>query len=164
VVDLNAAYQDAKFLSDDDLRNELANPSGMIPGYIVMSELQDRNAIRTSAAGAKPQMSMKDEMLQSMPQNMGAPPIRQYSRGGMIAQLNPFNAMAQAMRNPKMLGGLTQDALNNQSGGLPSLQAAQSPGAPQAPSEISSLQPTAPGVPQEPLHYAMGGLASLYRR
>lgn len=156
MADLNAAYQDAKFLSDDDLRKELSGPTGMIPGYIVMSELQDREALRAGSGGA-PQGSMKDEML-------GLPSVRQYSRGGIIAQLNPFNAQAQAMRNPQLMGGYLQDALNNAAGGLPSLQAAQAPGATPPPSEISSLQPTTPNSPQEPLKYSMGGLASIYRR
>lgn len=154
-MDIHAAYQDAKYLSDDDLKGELSNPTGMIPGYILMSELQDRNAIRSSTTDAtSPKLSMKDELLSS----------RQYSRGGIIAQLNPFNTMAQTLRNPKMAGSLMQEQLNNQSGGLPSLQAAQAPGAPAAPTDLSSLQPTAPGVPQEIRHFSTGGLASLYRR
>jgi hypothetical protein len=160
VVDLNAAYQDAKYLSDDDLKQELSSPSGMIPGYIIMSELQDRDALR-AGGGSKPQGSMKDEMLQGL----GAvAPSRQYSRGGIIAQLNPFYAQMQGMKNPDIFGGLTQEAINNAAGGLPTLQAAQAPGAPQPPSEISALQPTAPNAPQELKGYASGGLASIYRR
>ncbi len=161
MVDLNAAYQDAKFLSDDDLKRELANPNGMIPGYILMSEMQDRDAIRAGSGGPAPKGSMKDEMLAQAPQT-GA--VRQYSRGGIIAQLNPFYAQMQGMRNPDILGGYMQEALNNASGGLPSLQPAQAPGAPQPPSEISSLLPTSPNAPQELKGYASGGLASLYRR
>lgn len=158
MVDINAAYQDAKFLSDDDLKKELGSPSGMIPGYIVMSELQDRQAIRAGASGGINNLSMKDEMLG------GAGAGRQYSSGGMVAQLNPFDAMAKAMKNPDLMAGYTQDALNAAAGGLPTLQAAQAPGAPQSPSLLSSLQPTAPGAPQPPMKYAMGGIASLYRR
>lgn len=153
-MDLNAAYQDAKYLSDDDLHKELSNPSGLIPGYILMSEMQDRDAIRQSAgASTAPQLSMKDQLLSS----------RQYSKGGIIAQLNPFDALSQTMKNPQLMGSYMQDAINQQSGGLPSLQAAQAPGAPAAPQQISSLQPTPAGTPQEVRRFSSGGLASLIR-
>lgn len=153
-MDLHAAYQDAKYLSDDDLTNELSNPSGLIPGYILMSEMQERDAIRkSSGSGTTPQLSMKDQLLSS----------RQYSKGGIIAQLNPFDALSQTMKNPQLLGSYMQDSINQQSGGLPSLQAAQAPGAPEAPRSLSSLQPTPAGTPQQIQQFACGGLASLKR-
>ena len=152
MVDINAAYKDAKFLSDDDLKKELSTPTGMIPGYIVMSEMQDRKAIRAGSMAPPNQMSMKDEMLAGQSQPMPQQPqpagaFRQYASGGMVKQLNPLEALTTVQ--------------NAAAGGLPALQAAQAPGAAQAPQALPSLNPA--GIPQQPLHYAMGGLASLRR-
>lgn len=161
MVDLNAAFHDAKYLSDDDLQKELQNPSGLIPDYIVMSEIQDRQAIRSSTQPGGKRMSMKDELLSSMPQQQPMP--QNFSRGGLIASINPFQTMVKAMRNPEMMGGLMQEALNNSSGGLPSLQAAQAPQAPPMLADTSNFIPQQPGTPAQPQQYSTGGLASLRR-
>ena len=163
MVDINAAYREAKYLPDDALQQELSSPTGMIPGYIVMAELQDRQSIRGSAGGnTLNQPSMKDELLAGAIPSSGS--SRQYSRGGIIAQLNPFHAMAQAIKNPELMGGYAQEVINQQSGGLPALTAAQAPGSPEDPWHLSDFQPTAPGVPQAPMGFSNGGLASLNRR
>lgn len=158
MVDISAAYNDAKYMSDDALKQELAAPSGMIPGYIVMAELQDRAGIR-GGASALNMPSMKDQML-AQPSNA---PSRQYSRGGMIAALNPLDTVDKVLRNPDLSGGFIQDQMNQQSGGLPSLQPAQAPGAAQAPSTIGTFQPQPSNAPQAPIRYQGGGLASLMR-
>lgn len=152
----NPNINDVKFLSDDELKHELASPTGMVPGYIVMSELQDRAAMRSSMSGKKPSnLSMKDEMLQQMGHG--------YAQGGLVAQLNPFNTMAQIMQNPRLAGGYMQEQMNQMSGGLPALQPAQAPGELQPPPEMSSLIPTPSQAPQKPQQYSTGGLASLRR-
>jgi hypothetical protein len=159
MADLNQSYQDAKFMSDDALKQELSAPSGLVPGYIIMAELQDRAGVRVGGGGQTDQPSMKDQLLA---QN-SAPPSRQYSRGGIISQLNPTNATAQVMKHPELAGGFIQDQINAQSGGLPSLSAAQAPGALQPPMYLSQLEPTQSGSPQAPQRFAHGGLASLLK-
>lgn len=155
MVDLNRAYQEAKTLPDDALSNELANPTGAIPGYIIMAEMEDRKAIRGGGGGDPNPMSMKDELLSGTG--------RQYSRGGIISGLNPFNTMMQGMKNPQIAGGLMQEQINQSSGGLPALMPASAPGELGAPRSLSELTPTAPGEPQKLQQYSHGGLASLRR-
>jgi hypothetical protein len=162
VVDLNAAFHDAKFMSDNDLQKELQSPSGLVPDYIVMSELQERQAVRSSSMGKGSKLSMKDELLQSLPRPQPMAP-QGYASGGLVSVLNPFYAMAQGMDNPKTMSALMQEQMNHQAGGLPSLTAAQTPGAPGAPPELQTLVPTRSLSPQDPPKYASGGLASLKR-
>lgn len=149
---------DVKSMSDQHLKQELSAPTGLVPSYLVMSELHDRQTVRAGTGGVD-QPSMKDQML-AQPENN---PSRQYSRGGMIAQLNPFNMAAQTMQNPKLAGSFMQDQINQQAGGLPSLSPAQPVGAPAAAPSMSTMIPTASGAPQPPQRYAYGGLASLRR-
>jgi len=161
VVDLSAAYRDTKSLPDDVLKKELASPSGLIPGYLIMSELQEREATRAGGMGGDPnnQPSIREEILSS-----GIAPSNQYSKGGIVAQLNPFNAVAKGMKNPDIMGGYMQEAINKSSGGLPALQAAQAPGALSPPTHLSQFIPTPSGAPQQPGMFANGGLVSLMRR
>lgn len=150
--------EDVKMMSDQMLKQELAAPTGVVPSYLVMSELHDRQSVR-AGTGNVDQPSMKDQML-AQPENN---PSRQYSRGGMIAQLNPFNMAAQTLQNPKLAASFAQDTLNSQAGGLPALSAAQPVGAPGAAQSLSAMVPTASGAPQQPQMYMHGGLASLRR-
>lgn len=150
--------QDVRFMSDDALKQELAAPTGVVPGYLVMGEMQDRQNLR-AGSGKPPQQSMKDQMLAQPTSD----PSRQYSRGGMIGQLNPFNMASQVMQNPKLAASFAQDQMNSQAGGLPALGPAQAAGAPAAPPTLSSLQPTPSGAPQQPQMYMHGGIASLRR-
>lgn len=178
MVDLSAAFRDVKYLPDDALKSELQSPSGMIPGYLIMAELQEREAMRASSGGSSsPSKSMKDELLSrsssqptqpaTMPQPQGIASLsqpRQYSRGGIVAQLNPFNAMARTLRNPDAIGGYMQEALNNQHGGLPPLEEAQPLSGLSSPWAISDMVPTPSGTPSDPFKYKCGGLASLKRK
>ena len=59
-----------KSVPDNSLSSEMTNPSGMFPQYLVMSEIQRRQKMRTDhegrmAANAKtpPRPSMREEML-----------------------------------------------------------------------------------------------------
>ena len=149
MVDLNRAYQEVKSLPDEALHKELSAPTGMLPGYLIMAELDERKAVRGGGGNPNP-MSMKDELLGGS---------RQYSRGGIIAGLNQFNTMMQGIKNPQIAGGLMQEQINQASGGLPSLMSAQAPGAAAPPQYLSDLVPTTPGEPQP-----IGGLASLRMR
>lgn len=155
MVDLNRAYQEVKSLPDDALNKELSQPTGSLPGYLIMAELEDRKALRGSHGASPNQMSMKDELLSSAP-------VRQYANGGMISSLNPgYSGIMQRM-HPEMYGGLTQEQINQQSGGLPPLMSAQTPQAAAAIPTLSLATPS--GSPLEPPRYSGGGLASLYRR
>lgn len=147
MVDLNRAYQEVKSLPDEALQRELSSPTGMLPGYLVMAELDERRAIRGGGGNPSP-MSMKEEMLGG----------REYAKGGLIAGLNPFNAYIQGLKNPQISAGLMQEQINQMYGGLPSLMPAQTPGAPQAPQMISDMVPTSPQQPQAPM-----GLEALRR-
>lgn len=156
MVDLNAAYSEVKSLPDEALNKELGQPSGSLPGYLIMAELEDRKALRGSTGSNPNRTSMKDELLQ------GQPPIRQYAGGGMVAGLNPGYSQLMQRINPEIAGGLTQQQINQQFGGLPPMMAAQTP---QAASAIPTLTEMTPSLaPMEPPKYAAGGLASLYRR
>lgn len=155
MVDLNRAYSEVKTLPDEALARELENPTGSLPGYLIMAEMEDRKAIRGSAAGNPNPPSMREELL--------GVTSRQYSRGGIIAGLNPFNTMIQQMKNPQIAGGLMQEQINAASGGLPALAAAQPAGVPGSPVSLSELEPTVPGEPQKLQKYYQGGLASLRR-
>lgn len=156
MVDLNSAYQEVKSLPDEALSKELGQPSGSLPGYLIMAEMEDRKALRGSTGSNPNRMSMKDELLQSQP------PMRQYAGGGMVTGLNPGYSQLMQRINPEIAGGQMQEQINQQFGGLPPLMSAQ---VPQAAAAIPTLSPMTPsGSPQEPPKYAAGGLASIYRR
>lgn len=80
-MDLSRAYQEVKSLPDEALANELANPSGMVPSYLVMAEMEDRKALRSTGgvAGQLNRPSMKDELLKGI----GAVQQR-FAQGGMV--------------------------------------------------------------------------------
>src|SRR6478609_7298479 len=122
MADLRRAYEEVRSLPDEALGKELSSPTGAIPGYLIMAELDERKALRGGGGNPNP-MSMKDELLMggTIPQPttqdaMG--PSRQYSRGGIISGLNPFNTMMQGMKNPEISGGLLQEQINAAAGGL----------------------------------------------
>lgn len=142
-MDINRAYEEAKSLPDEALHHELNTPSGMLPGYIVLSELNERNALRGSASPEAPKGTIAQEFM-----------ARGYSAGGMIAGINPFNAYVTGLKSYKSLDKTPPP--QNQSGlpGLPSLPAAF------VPPTQSSLVPLAAGeLPN--LNNGNNGLPSL---
>ena len=61
MTDLSQAYSEAKSLPDEVLARELKSGTGMIPGYILLGEMQERKAIRSStAANPKPTTMVED--------------------------------------------------------------------------------------------------------
>ncbi|CAB4122865.1 hypothetical protein UFOVP28_58 [uncultured Caudovirales phage] len=65
-------------LSDSQLNQELSRPSGMAPTYLVMSEIQKRQAMRQGGMPSGAKLPVKDQMLQgavapapTMPQSPG---------------------------------------------------------------------------------------------
>lgn len=133
MTDIARAYSEVKSLPDDALQRELSSPSGMIPSYIVMAEMNDRRALRSSSAPSVPQTTMLQE-------------VQGYAGGGKVmvkAELNPFEYLMKAMKSYKSL-----DPMVGENGEL--LPAGQ----PSAPMGLEQLVPLQPGVPKR---YAGGG-------
>lgn len=168
-MDLASAYSAVRDLPDSVLQREMQQPSGMIPQYLIMGELSDRRAIRGGMANPKPP-TIAQQLLSGMlppppPQPTVQPqmpqqqsPVPGYSRGGMIAQINPFNTQAQIMKHPDIGTGLTQDMMNQLNGGLMPLSEPQAPGFAAPVPMLSNLNPLPPG---NPAGLDNGGLATL---
>ena len=103
-MNLMAQINDLKGMPDQALQFELANPSGAIPGYLVLAEAQRRQIMRQSAQaqqGQQPVGSVYDDVIRSMmasqppqgvapagatPPPMGPPP----TTGGMPSPGKPM--------------------------------------------------------------------------
>ena len=166
MTDLAAAFSEVKSLPDDVLTKELNQPSGMIPGFIVLGELSDRKALRDTGGGQTFQKrpSMVDELLKGFrPEPMAPQQPQGFSEGGIISKMNPFQAYMEALQNPELGGGIQQEAINEAFNGQPPLMPLQQMQAPGAPQGLESLKPTAPGQLQRPPQYAGGGIVSLLK-
>jgi len=78
-----------KSLPDSNLQNEMTNPSGMFPQYLVMSEIQRREDMRKDYAGrmaanekTPPLPSMREEMLMGITQPQ--PPVQDSGIAGLL--------------------------------------------------------------------------------
>lgn len=152
-MDISRAYQEIKSLPDEALTRELQKPSGMVPGYLVMAELEDRKAIRSTSAQSGAKTSMKDELLKGIG-SVG------YAAGGLVSQTNPFYYSMMARMNPEVAASQMQEKMMQSNGGYYPAQAPGVPMAPQVPGGLSSLIPGAPspaGSLQEQ-RYAKGGV------
>ena len=92
-----------KSVPDDSLSSEMTNPSGMFPQYLVMSEIQRRQEMRTDhegrmAANAKtpPRPSMREEMAMQVAQAQPQPNAMQQGIGSLL-QPKPQAQPSQAM-------------------------------------------------------------------
>ena len=91
-----------KSVPDDNLQNEMTNPSGMFPQYLVMSEIQRRAKMREDYEGRMAAES-KTPPLPSIREQMVMEVSQQPQTGGGIANLLP-QAQTQAMpQSPAML-------------------------------------------------------------
>ena len=101
-----------KSIPDDRLQQEMSNPSGMFPQYLVMSEIQRRTKMRADYEGrmaanekTPPRPTMREEMLMSMQSNVPS--------GGIADLVNPTqqssnNAMPPIPQEPvRMQAGTT---------------------------------------------------------
>lgn len=141
-MDLSRAIQEAKSLPDEELRKEISSPSGMLPGYLAMSELSDRQALRMGSGGKAPRKSMAQELLS-----------QSYAQGGLVSQINPFiSYLEQRIGQP--LTGVSDDPVG--------LTPTNMPSAPQELRRPDGLM--APQMPGSPASFSHGGLASLLRR
>lgn len=157
MTDLSRAMSEIKSLPDEALKKELAMPTGMVPGYLIMSELQDRQALR-NGSGPKRPLSMAQEMLQGFtPQ----PAQRMYAEGGLIAATNPFIALIESLQNPEKAGQIQQETINAKFAGQPPLMPLQPLGNPSPVPDIQNMNPQQPGRPLTP--DAVGGIANLLR-
>lgn len=67
-----------KDASDQNLIQEMQNPSGSVPSYMVLSELQRRKKLRGSLMNDEPQTSVaEDHMAQAAPAQMGLGALQQ---------------------------------------------------------------------------------------
>jgi hypothetical protein len=168
-MDLTSAYSAVRDLPDSVLHREMQQPSGMIPQYLIMGELADRRTIRSGTANPKPPTIAQQLMQGILPPANPTPqpyPMMQsggYSKGGMIAGINPFNTQAQIMKHPKIGTGLTQEQMNQMNGGLMPLSSPQAPGVASPVQSLSNLMPMPPGSPSAPTDVDSGGLATLLR-
>ena len=105
-----------KSVPDDSLSNEMTNPSGMFPQYLVMSEIQRRQEMRTDyegrmAANAKtpPRPSMREEMAMQVAQAQPQPNAMQQGIGSLL-QPKPQAQPSQPMMSnqPVMMSPGTQ--------------------------------------------------------
>jgi len=78
-----------KSLPDNNLQNEMINPTGMFPQYLVMSEIQRRKDMREDYAGrmaanekTPPLPSMREEMLMGITQPQ--PPVQDSGIAGLL--------------------------------------------------------------------------------
>lgn len=163
MVDIARAYHEAKSLPDEALNRELSQPTGMIPGYLIMAELEDRKALRAGggAMGGK-RMSMKDELLQGLqsPQNSPDMPLATYASGGLVDALNPFFAQMQA-RDPMVRAAQMQEQMTKMNHGYMPLNPPATPAAPGSPMVLGV--PTPAGTPSTPFHYGSGGITDLLK-
>ena len=144
MTDFARAYSEVKSLPDEALQRELQNPTGAIPGFLILGEMNERRSLR---AGSQPEnkMSLAQEY-------MG----KGYANGGQVeltTLLNPFVAYLEGLTNYHKLDSdpMIQD------GNLPNPPTLGEPGPPVG---LESLVPLQPGVPKQPkrLPYAGGGL------
>src|SRR5215831_7374764 len=113
--DLMATVNDLKGLPDEALQRELANPTGAIPGYLVLAEAQRRSTLRSAAQRSQKQSgTVYDDVIRSMmarqpPQGLPpAPPGMAPVPGG---QPVPGATPPQNFRPPQQMakGGAISD-------------------------------------------------------
>jgi hypothetical protein len=76
MINILKVQNDLKNLSDEQLAQEMRMPSGAAPQYLVMTEMQRRQKMRSEFSGQQPpQTTMADEMSGAAPEQpqMGAP-------------------------------------------------------------------------------------------
>jgi len=92
--DLGQIYSDLKSLPDSALQNELQSPTGMIPGYMIVSELHERKLLRTGEGAADNPKSLAKEYMGAPGQFQGqlppqgqsvAPPTAQGLQSGIAS-------------------------------------------------------------------------------
>lgn len=164
MTNLSQAYSEIKSLPDSALHKELSSPSGMIPGYLILSELNERRSLRSETPGPTDPQNIAQEYK-----------TKGYAGGGkveMLAKLNPFEYYTKALKNfhsvdatPPAPGGIVGAmpvaAPPMQPVGLETL-IAQQPGIPGQPTPIG--QPVMPQLQQQPQKYALGGIVMTPQR
>ena len=101
-----------KSVPDNRLQQEMSNPSGMFPQYLVMSEISRRAKMRTDYEGrmaanekTPPRPTMREEMLMSMQSNIPSGGIADLVNS---TQQSPNNAMPPISQEPvRMQAGTT---------------------------------------------------------
>lgn len=145
-MDLSRAMSEVRSLPDEALKKELAQPTGMLPGYLILGEMTERQALRNG--GGRPQrMSIAQEMLRGY---QSPPAEKSYADGGLVAATNPFLAYIEAMQNPEQLASLKQEQINSRAAGLPGLMPLRALEQAGPPVGLDWLKPWQPGTLQTP--------------
>lgn len=111
-MNLISLQDNLKNLSDQQLQQEMLNPSGQVPSFLVLSELQRRKDMRSDYAArtqAPPQQSLAQQYTQ--PGGL-APQGGQQGLGG-AAQGNYANAIRAAANPNQPLGGMMGQPMPN---------------------------------------------------
>jgi muramidase (phage lysozyme) len=115
MTDLAQALSEIKSLPDEALQRELASPTGMIPGYLVLGEMHERKSLRAGTgpgATAKKPKSLAAEYIGDVSKYVTPPPPQ------MPPQQPP--QMPSMGGPPPMAGGMPPQGMP-QGGGISSL-------------------------------------------
>ena len=158
-MDINRAYQEAKSLPTEYLEKELQSPSGMIPEWVVLSEMHSRKSMGSRKT---PRMTVRDEMMMGLtPKQSPVMPQQGFAEGGLVSYLNPFLGMDSFGQMPDTTAQALEMAAIRQ-GNQPRLQKPQAPQQLNKQSGIAALSaPQAPPELRAPIKLASGGLATL---
>lgn len=119
-----------KFFRDDALQQEMQQPSGSIPQFLVLAELNRRKELR-SKTGAMPKESVKDELSMSnfLPQTMPGTQNMNFgfSHGGIVQGYSPGGIVGLAEGSPEM-GPIVGDDYGLDFGFTPGMDYAQATG------------------------------------
>lgn len=115
-MDIARAYSEVRSLPDEVLQKEMASPSGMLPGYLVAGEVNDRRAMRSGSSGS---FAKKPTVVQQLmaglppkPIDYRPPPIPESTSGsttngfGLPSITPPASTAAQGLGAP--MGGTPQ--------------------------------------------------------
>ncbi|MHA2063490.1 MAG: hypothetical protein ACXABY_03820 [Candidatus Thorarchaeota archaeon] len=160
--DLNAAYSEAKSLPTEALQSEIQSPSGSIPQWIAMSELEYRGNL--GGKDKRPQVTVLDEMMMGLPQQQAPSPLptQGFAEGGLLYGYSPYNAVDPVSGLPLNINDLAAEM---------AAVAAKNQYVPQAPPDLQALNSKSgkvqmqhpsklPGL-REPMSFARGGIISL---
>jgi hypothetical protein len=120
MADLAQALSEIKSLPDSALQKELASPSGMLPGYLVLGEMHERKRLRAESHGQAPtkRPSMAEEYMGNAQ--------RAFAGAGLAGQTRPIEPppqMAQQAPPPPQggIGSLQPQVQGYARGGIVSL-------------------------------------------
>lgn len=105
-MDLNLISKQIQFMPDAQLAQSVKNPSGVMPSYLALAELNRRQKIRSSSPQQEPQGTVADEVLQSLHSAGMQPQMPMQQGASMPQQMGIAQAQPQApgMRRGGIVG------------------------------------------------------------